>query len=71
MRKRRTFSREFKREAASGNNTIGMSAFEDKSVWHFWANRNPTYCWVDDENEPHCKEVETKRRSGQNLALLS
>ena len=44
--------------AASGSTAIGMSAFEDKSVWHFWGNRNPTYCWVDDDNEPHCKEVE-------------
>lgn len=43
--------------AASGQNSVAISGNSDGSVWHFWSNRNPTYCWVDDDNEPHCKEV--------------
>lgn len=43
--------------AGSGNAAVGISAFADKSVWHFYTSNNPTYCWVDDDNEPHCKEV--------------
>ena len=43
--------------AASGQNSVAISGTSDGSVWHFWSNRNPTYCWVDEDNEPHCKEV--------------
>jgi len=43
--------------AASGQASVAISGNSDGSVWHFWGNRNPTYCWVDEDNEPHCKEV--------------
>ena len=43
--------------AASGQQSVAISGNSDGSVWHFWSNRNPTYCWVDEDNEPHCKEV--------------
>ena len=43
--------------AASGQTSVAISGNSDGSVWHFWGNRNPTYCWVDEDNEPHCKEV--------------
>jgi len=36
---------------------VAISGNSDGSVWHFWGTRNPTYCWVDEDNEPHCKEV--------------
>ena len=39
-----------------GNDTIAISANADKSVWMF-LNGFPTYCWVNEDNEPHCKEV--------------
>ena len=42
--------------AGSGSVPIGMSAYADKSVWHFY-NGGSYYCWVDDDNEPHCKRV--------------
>ena len=42
--------------AASGTAGVAISAFPDKSVWHFYGDR-PVYCWVDDDNEPHCKRV--------------
>ena len=45
-------------EVAAGSGSVGVSlaAFADKSVWYFYTS-NPTYCWVDDDNEPHCKKV--------------
>ena len=43
--------------AASGQASVAISGNSDGSVWHFYSNRNPTYCWVDEDNEPHCKEV--------------
>ena len=43
--------------AASGQSSVAISGNSDGSVWHFWGTRNPTYCWVDEDNEPHCKEV--------------
>ena len=42
--------------AASGAAPVVISAFADKSVWFFEFN-NLTYCWVDEDNEPHCKRV--------------
>ena len=49
-------------EVAAGSGSVGVSlaAFADKSVWHFFGNGNKTYCWVDDDNEPHCKEVKSE-----------
>ena len=44
--------------AASGSAVVSIASFPDKSVWHFFGSGNKTYCWVDDDNEPHCKEVE-------------
>ena len=46
--------------AASGTATVSIAAFPDKSVWHFFSGGNKTYCWVDDDNEPHCKEVKSE-----------
>ena len=43
--------------SAGPTSAVAISANSDGSVWHFWGNRNPTYCWVDEDNEPHCKEV--------------
>ena len=43
--------------AASGTATVSIAAFPDKSVWHFFSGGNKTYCWVDEDNEPHCKNV--------------
>ena len=43
--------------AASGGHSVAISVNSDGSLWHFYANGNPTYCWVDEDNEPHCKEV--------------
>ena len=43
--------------AASGSAVVSIASFPDKSVWHFYGSGNKTYCWVDEDNEPHCKEV--------------
>ena len=43
--------------AASGQASVAISGNSDGSVWHFNGFRNPTYCWIDEDNEPHCKEV--------------
>ena len=44
--------------AASGSAIVSIAAFPDKSVWYlFGGGHYKTYCWVDDDNEPHCKEV--------------
>ena len=47
---------------SAGGTTNGIvSAFPDKSIW-LVEDRGirpaaVTYCWVDEDNEPHCKEV--------------
>ena len=43
--------------AASGQSSVAISGNSDKSVWHFYGSNKVTYCWVDEDNEPHCKEV--------------
>jgi hypothetical protein len=43
--------------AASGSSTVAISAFKDRSVWYFRGNTTINFCWVDEDNEPHCKEV--------------
>ena len=38
-----------------------IAAFPDKSVWYrriINSNTAATYCWVDENEEPRCKEVE-------------
>ena len=47
--------------AASGSAAVSISSFPDKSVWHFFGSNNVTYCWVDEDNEPHCKEVKLEK----------
>jgi hypothetical protein len=44
--------------AAGGSDTdsVGLAGYKDKSVW-FFVRKTATYCWVDEDNEPHCKEV--------------
>ena len=46
--------------AVAGSGDI-VSAFSDKSIWMLEdrgvRTASITYCWVDDDNEPHCKEV--------------
>lgn len=46
--------------AASGSAVVSIASFPDKSVWHFYGSGNKTYCWVDEDNEPHCKEVKSE-----------
>ena len=46
--------------AASGSAVVSIASFPDKSVWHFFGSGNKTYCWVDDDNELHCKEVKSE-----------
>ena len=48
--------------AAGGTSKDIVSAFPDKSIWvaegrTIRAGINMIYCWVDEDNEPHCKEV--------------
>ena len=49
--------------ASGGEAQATVAAFPDKSIWsvHRDSNTRPntlfTYCWVDEDNEPHCKEV--------------
>ena len=48
--------------AAGGASKDIVSAFPDKSIWvaearNLRSGTIMTYCWVDDDNEPHCKEV--------------
>ena len=53
--------------AAGGGGSSIVSGFADKSIWvveqtpglRDKADRK-TYCWVDDDNEPHCKEVKSE-----------
>ena len=44
--------------AAGGSDTdsVGLAGYKDKSVW-FFVRKTATYCWVEEDNEPHCKEV--------------
>jgi len=44
--------------AAGGSDaySVGLAGYKDKSVWFFY-DTTATYCWVDEDNEPHCKEV--------------
>ncbi len=42
--------------AGAGESRIGIVANADMEVWAF-LNRITMYCWVDEDNEPHCKEV--------------
>ena len=49
--------------AAGGAANTTVAAFPNKSIWSVSRPANNgreslyTYCWVDDDNEPHCKEV--------------
>ena len=49
--------------AAGGSANEMIAAFPDKSIWSVSRGGNTsreslyTYCWVDEDNEPHCKEV--------------
>ena len=47
--------------AAGGASEDIVSAFSDKSIWVVEDRgvraASITYCWVDEDNEPHCKEV--------------
>ena len=45
--------------AAAGETRIGVVANADMQVWLF-LNRTNMYCWVDEDNEPHCKEVDAE-----------
>ena len=45
--------------AAAGQTRIGVVANPDMQVWLFLNNTN-MYCWVDEDNEPHCKEVDVE-----------
>ena len=50
--------------ASGGEAQATFAAFPDKSIWSVHRDSNVrrdtlfTYCWVDEDNEPHCKEVE-------------
>ena len=50
--------------AAGGASEDIVSAFSDKSIWVVEDRgvraASITYCWVDDDNEPHCKEVKSE-----------
>lgn len=50
--------------AAGGASTDIVSAFSDNSIWVVEGRgvraASITYCWVDDDNEPHCKEVKSE-----------
>ena len=49
--------------AAGGSANTTVAAFPDKSIWSVSRDGNTrrvslyTYCWGDEGNEPHCKEV--------------
>ena len=46
--------------AAGGASEDIVSAFSDKSIWVVedrGSRDSITYCWVDEDNVPHCKEV--------------
>ena len=49
--------------ASGGEAQATFAAFPDKSIWSVHRDSNMradtlfTYCWVDEDNEPHCKEV--------------
>ena len=45
--------------AGAGESRIGIVANADMQVWAF-LNRINLYCWVDEDNEPHCKEVDVE-----------
>ena len=51
--------------AAGGNVQVGaIAAFPDKSVWfRYFSNSRATatYCWIDENEEPRCKEVDVER----------
>ena len=45
------------------NDARAIAAFPDKSVWTFHQNQSTPaayYCWVDENEEPRCKEVEVE-----------
>ena len=46
----------------TGDSNTAIAAFPDKSVWFFYRLRRDeiTYCWVDENDEPRCKEVEVE-----------
>jgi hypothetical protein len=52
--------------AAGGSANEMIAAFSDKSIWSVSRGGNTsreslyTYCWVDEDNEPHCKEVKSE-----------
>ena len=52
--------------AAGGSANEMIAAFPDKSIWSVSRGGNNsreslyTYCWVDEDNEPHCKEVKSE-----------
>ena len=52
--------------AAGGSANEMIAAFPDKSIWSVSRGGNTsrenlyTYCWVDEDNEPHCKEVKSE-----------
>ena len=43
----------------TGDLNRAIAAFPDKSVWVFF-NTDTTYCWVGENDEPRCKEVEVE-----------
>ena len=54
----------------SGNQNVGIATngdksfvatFSDKSVWITGWSRVKHYCWIDEQEEPHCKEVKTEK----------
>lgn len=47
--------------SAGGTNNDIFSAFPDKSIWVVGDRgirpASVTYCWVDEDNEPYCKQA--------------
>jgi len=49
--------------SSDGGTSSAIAAFPDKSVWfrRFRDNDDDaTYCWVDEDEEPRCKQVEVE-----------
>ena len=38
-----------------------VAAFPDKSLWWVYGGAGATYSWIDEQEEPRCKEVKTEK----------
>ena len=46
--------------AVTGEFNRAIAAYPDKSAWMWGEDDEISYCWLDENEEPRCKEIEVE-----------